>query len=666
MNKFGFVTIATVVPKVDVANPKANVDTILSYLKEKGHVGDYLKPKFDIILFPELSITGYTCGDLFAQKSLLQEAERQVARLARETFGFVVVGAPVVHDNCLYNAAIVINNGRIFGIVPKQNLPNYREFYEARWFKPGRGNEHPTINYAGQSDIPFGIDLIFNAGEVKIAVEICEDLWMPIPPSSYQATGGANIILNPSASNELVAKNDYRRDLVVQQSGRCIAAYAYASCGPSESTSDVVMGGHCLIGENGSLVAESKRVGDGSEISFETYDLIAQVDVDKLQHDRRVATSFFNADSARKFRFIPCELLAKKVEPEPLLKRLNGHPFIPRDKATLDKRCEEILGIAQAGLMKRMTRIHHSKFVFGKSGGLDSTLAGIILRRAAKQLNCMDRVFPITMRGWGSTGKTINNAQRFIKAGGFEQTKEIDIRQATLQEFADLGHKPFGIDCTGMSVEEFEQALRNVPKEDRHDLTFENVQARQRTFYLMNSGFVIGTGDMSEGALGWSTYNGDHMSMYNPNCSIPKTLVKFLIEHVANKETGEFRSVLLDIAGTKISPELLPPAADGEIEQVTEDSVGPYELQDFFLFHFIRNGFSKEKIVYLAENADFDRLYNRDEIKKWLNLFCERFFRNQFKRNCVPDGPKVGSVSLSPRGDWRMPSEADPDAWIVQ
>lgn len=663
MNKHGFVTIATVVPRVAVANPKANVDEILAYLQSGVFA--------DIYLLPELAVSGYTCGDLFAQDALIKSVQTEVNRLATSLRGMkrlVVVGAPVSVDNCLYNAAVVINDGKIIGIVPKQNLPNYREFYEARWFRAAKGGETAHTDYAGFPGVPFGIDLLFNgiAGygtAVTVGIEICEDLWMPIPPSSFQALAGATVLLNLSASNETVAKNEYRRDLVVQQSGRCIAAYAYTSCGPTESTSDLVFGGHSLVADNGTLVIESKRIGDGSDIATETYDARTEVDVQKLLHDRRVGTSFFNTESAKSFRKIEFELTPSRDLP--LLRPANAHPFVPKDKATLDRRCTEIFDIATAGLTKRISRLSkNGNLAIGISGGLDSTAAACTLKRACKQLGCEHRILGITMPGFGTTERTKNNAVRFMELSGF-RSKTIDIRPACLQEFKDLGHKPFGIDVTDMTVDDFEAALRAVPKEQRDDLVFENVQARQRTLYLMSSGFVVGTGDMSELALGWATYNGDHMSMYNPNCSIPKTLIKFLVEYIANTETGELRDVLLDIANTTISPELLPPDAEGKIEQSTEDVVGPYEIHDFVLFHTIRNGFTPSKILYLAQSAKFNKEYTTDDLKKWMRMFYRRFFNNQFKRNCVPDGPKVGSVSLSPRGDWRMPSDADSDAWLA-
>jgi NAD+ synthase (glutamine-hydrolysing) len=622
----------------------------------------------DIVVFPELCVTGYTCADLFGQTRLLEAGRAAAERIARATEGraqMVVVGLPLAVGNSRYNTAVVIGDGRILGIVPKQFLPNYKEFYERRWFHAADGSEPPTIAF-GQAEVPFGIDLLFQSeGGVVVGVEICEDLWMPIPPSAVQAIAGANILLNLSASNETIGKSAYRTDLVVGQSGRCIAAYAYASAGPSESTTDLVFGGHCLIAENGALLKESSRVGDGGPIERGAAWVTADVDVEKLQSDRRTTTSF--ADCVRSTTPFRTIRFALRPTMTGLARTVVGTPFVPGVAAELERRCAEIFGIQCAGLAKRIEQLpSRTRLNIGISGGLDSTLALLVAVKTCDLLGSpRARIAGLTLPGYGTTERTRRNALDLMDHLGVA-SETIDISPLALDTFKAIGHAPFGIDCRAMDVPALKAALAQVPRERRHDLTFENVQARLRTFLLMSRGFVIGTGDLSELALGWCTYNADHMSMYNPNCSIPKTLVKFLVEYVAQHEfaAGPVRDTLLSIVATTISPELLPAAASGEIEQSTEETIGPYELHDFFLFNVVRCGFAPEKILFLAEHATFTRPFPRDLIERTLETFYRRFFSQQFKRSCVPDGPKVGTVSLSPRGDWRMPSDAVPDAWL--
>ncbi len=660
MNKFGFVRITSASTRTSVANPRANADEVIRMLSQV--------PESDIVLFPELCVTGYTCADLFGQAELLDTGVRETFRIAEATRGraqLVVVGVPVAVGNSLFNCGAAIADGQILGVIPKQFIPNYKEFYESRWFSSANGGEPREIDFGGQR-VAFGIDLLFQAnGGVVVGIEVCEDLWMPIPPSSAQAIAGANILLNLSASNETIGKSAYRTDLVVGQSGRCIAAYAYASSGPSESTTDLVFGGHCLIAENGKLLKESSRVGDGGAIVRGTGFITQDVDVQRLQTERRSTTSF---DDCVKY-LSPCRTIAFRLRDEMagLERPVMSAPFVPRADAERYRRCAEIFGIQCAGLAKRIEQLPPATPLnIGISGGLDSTLALLVTVKTCDMLGIeRRRISGLTMPGFGTTQKTRTNALDLMDHLGVSSAT-IDICQLGLDTFKAMGHAPFGIECRLMDVETFKEALARVPKELRHDLTFENVQARLRTFLLMSRGFVVGTGDLSELALGWCTYNGDHMSMYNPNCSIPKTLVKFLVEYVAKNEfdEGPVRATLMSIVGTTISPELLPTTAEGEIEQSTESVLGPYELHDFFLFHAIRLGYPPEKILFLSEHAEFAQPYSREKIERTLRTFFKRFFSQQFKRSCLPDGPKVGTVSLSPRGDWRMPSDADPTLWL--
>jgi NAD+ synthase (glutamine-hydrolysing) len=657
--RFGYVRITCASTKTFVANPEANAAQILAVLDQ---VADS-----DVVLFPELGVTGYTCADLFGQTALLESAARAAEQVVAATVGrdqLVVIGLPLAVGNSLFNCALVIAGGETLGVVPKQFIPNYKEFYERRWFNPADGREPRDVDFGGKR-VPFGTDLLFQAGDVVVGVEICEDLWMPIPPSSWQALAGANVLLNLSASNETIGKSQYRTDLVVGQSGRCIAAYAYSSAGPSESTTDLVFGGHCLIAESGLLLKQSGRVGDSGPINRGSAHITADVDLQKLQLDRRTTSSF--DDGAR--HLPPRRTIGFRLrESMPgFLREVSGTPFVPRAGAELDRRCAEIFGIQCAGLAKRIEHLGPAtRLNIGISGGLDSTLALLVAAKTCDLLgSTRTRIAGLTMPGFGTTQRTRKNALGLIDHLGVAG-ETIDISALALQAFKEMRHAPFGIDCCNLDLPAFKAALAQVPRDRRHDLTFENVQARLRTFLLMSRGFVVGTGDLSELALGWSTYNGDHMSMYNPNCSIPKTLVKFLVEYVALHEfaAGPVRDTLLSIVGTTISPELLPTAESGEIEQATEEAIGAYELHDFFLFNTIRCGFTPEKIRFLAGHASFTREYDRETIERTLRTFYERFFSQQFKRSCLPDGPKVGTVSLSPRGDWRMPSDAEAGAWL--
>jgi NAD+ synthase (glutamine-hydrolysing) len=561
-----------------------------------------------------------------------------------------------------------VQRGRILGAVPKAYLPNYKEFYERRWFAPAGNSRSQEIVIEGHH-IPFGTDLLFSATDVEglsIGIEICEDLWMPVPPSSHQALNGATVLINLSASNEVIGKAAYRRQLVQSQSGRCIAAYIYVSCGVHESTTDVVFGGHCLIAENSTLLAESPRFEREETL------LVSDVDIERLRNERVRTNSFADAHAAPQerpagsYRVQPFVLGSRAAErPGKLRRPIDAHPFVPRASEQLRERCDEIFHTQVAGLAKRLEHIGSPPLAIGISGGLDSTLALLVTCKTLDALKLpRNRLQAFTMPGFGTSTRTRGNALALMKQLGVTAA-EVDIRGLCLDEMRALGHKPFGIDLTGLSVDDLTTRLRQLKKDDCQDLVFENVQARMRTSILMNRGFVIGTSDLSELALGWTTYNGDHMSMYNPNVSIPKTLVKFLVDWAARNEfDGEARRVLLDIVATTISPELLPADGEGQAAQETEKVVGPYELHDFFLFHFLRYGAPPEKILFLAQQARFDRSYTEEELRHWLVVFLRRFFGNQFKRSCLPDGPKVGTVALSPRGDWRMPSDAQAAAWI--
>jgi NAD+ synthase (glutamine-hydrolysing) len=658
----GFVRVAAAVPLLRVADCDYNADQIVRLMARAE------REQVAVLVFPELSLTGYTCADLFQQPALQQGALAALDRVVQEGgkgfSGLAVIGLPLRVDDQLFNCAAVAHRGRVIGIVPKSFIPNYKEFYEGRWFAAAATARSREVFLPGQT-APFGTDMLFAAADLDgliVGVEICEDLWVPTPPSSFQALQGATVLLNLSASNEVIGKVAYRRQLVQSQAGRCMAAYVYSSCGVGESTTDVVFGGHCLIAENGALLAEATR--------FERADVLltADVDVDRLRTERIRTNSFGDAqlylDVDRRFNRISFELGPRSL-PDRLARDVEAHPFVPRGQEQLRERCEEIFHTQVAGLAKRLEHVGKPPVTIGISGGLDSTLALLVTCKTTDALGVpRERIRAFTMPGFGTSARTRGNARALMRHLGVSAA-EIDIRPLCLEEMRALGHRPFGIDLQGMSVDDLTARLRQVPAEQCQDLVFENVQARMRTSLLMNAGFVIGTGDVSELALGWCTYNGDHMSMYNPNVSIPKTLVRFLVRWAAENEfEDEAQRILLDVVATEISPELLPVAEDGKVAQATELAIGPYEVQDFFLFHFLRYGAPPEKILYLARQAQFDRAYSPDELRHWLQVFLRRFFANQFKRSCLPDGPKVGTVSLSPRGDWRMPSDAQATLWL--
>ncbi len=663
MPRHGFVRVAAAVPTLRVGDPAFNADRTLGLLDRAAAEG------VEVVVFPEMGLTGYTCGDLFHQTVLLRTALAELDRLAGKSArgfrGLAVVGLPVVVDDQVFNCAAVLHRGQVLGLIPKSYLPNYKEFYDGRYFAAAATARSDSVRLANGEIVPFGTDLLFHAvaePDLIVGVEICEDLWTPVPPSSLQALAGANLLLNLSASNEVIGKAPYRRQLVAGQSGRCLAGYVYASCGVHESTTDLVFGGHCLIAENGTILAESERFQRDDQL-IET-----DVDLDRLRGDRLRMTTFaqygLNAGTLRTFRRI--EFALEPAANRTLTRFVDAHPFVPQKAETLRERCDEIFHTQVAGLAKRLEHIGTPPVTIGVSGGLDSTLALLVACKTFDALKVpRSKIVALTMPGFGTTGRTLTNARGLMKHLGVA-AKEIDIRPLCLAEWKALGHLPFGIASDGLDVDGLTAKLRQVPAERRCDLIFENVQARVRTELLMNAGFVIGTGDVSELALGWCTYNADHMSMYNVNVSIPKTLVKFLVGWAAEHEfSGEARKTLEDIVATEISPELLPTDAAGAATQSTEATIGPYELHDFFLYHFLRYGAPPEKILYLAGHAKFHREYSPAEVKRWLAVFLKRFFANQYKRSTLPDGPKVGTVSLSPRGDWRMPSDAAAAAWLA-
>lgn len=635
---YGYVKVAAAVPRVHVADCKFNAGQIEKEIIIADGKG------VQIIAFPELCITGYTCGDLFAQQLLLEEAElglMQVLNTTRQLDIISIVGMPVVCEGQLLNAAVVIQKGRVLGVVPKTYLPNYKEFYEMRWFVSASDVSARSVRLCGQV-VPMGDDLLFETSDTTFGIEICEDVWAAVPPSSSLALQGAEIIFNLSADNEAIGKHAYLRSLLSQQSARCLAGYVFSSCGFGESTTDVVFAGNGLIYENGTLLAASER------FSLEEQLVVSEIDVEFLRTERRVNTTF----AACRRRVAPeaaARISTELVNSRELnLTRIyDPHPFVPQGP-TLDERCEEIFSIQVAGLAQRLTHTKAKSAVVGISGGLDSTLALLVCVKTFDKLGWPRKgIVGVTMPGFGTTDRTYTNAIDLMTSLGVT-VREVSIRKACLQHFEDIGH---------------DAAV--------HDVVYENSQARERTQILMDIanqtwGLVIGTGDLSELALGWATYNGDHMSMYGVNASVPKTLVKHLVKWVAENGMDETsRRTLLDIVDTPISPELIPADENGNISQITEDLVGPYELHDFFLYHFLRGGFRPSKIFYLAART-FKGVYDEETIRKWLQTFLRRFFNQQFKRSCLPDGPKVGSVSLSPRGDWRMPSDASSEAWLKE
>ena len=635
---YGFVKVAAAVPLVPVADCFYNIEKIEGLMRQASEKG------VQIIAFPELSVTGYTCLDLFAQQTLLNGAEAALLQLVSNTADLdilTIVGVPLRTENRLINAAVVFQKGAIRGVVPKTYLPNYKEFQEQRWFTSATELRESTISI-GKEEYPMGSHLLFRSGRLTAGIEICEDLWVPVPPSSLLTMEGANIIFNLSASNELIGKHAYLRSLICQQSARCMAGYVYASSGFGESSTDLVFAGNGIIAENGNLLAESPR------FTMEEQLVISEIDIETLQNDRQVNTSFmYGTSGLPKEKAQVVDFQVRIPDGFSLTRPVDPHPFTPSGEA-LKERCEEIFHIQVAGLAKRLVHAHAQTAVVGISGGLDSTLALLVTVMTFDALKMpRGQIIGITMPGFGTTDRTYTNACDLIRSLGVT-LKEIPIKEACLQHFRDIDHDP--------SV---------------HDVTYENSQARERTQLLMDvanqkNGLVIGTGDLSELALGWATYNGDHMSMYGVNGSIPKTLVKYLVEWVANHKVDDAsRLTLLDIVDTPISPELIPADENGNIKQKTEDLVGPYELHDFFLYHFLRFGSHPSKIYFLAQKA-FAGIYDNATVKKWLYTFFRRFFQQQFKRSCLPDGPKVGSVSLSPRGDWRMPSDAVSRLWLEE
>lgn len=663
MRRHGFMRIAVGCPRVHLADPHANAAETCQLLVQAAQAN------VSVAVFPELGLTGYTCGDLFRHKTLLDAAEsalEQIIDCTRTDFpGLAVVGLPFTTQGRLYNVAAAAAGGRLLGLVPKIHLPTYMEFYEGRHFTSGRLETPIKVQLAGQST-HLSPKLLFPATttpNLVVGIEICEDLWVPEPPSGRLAMAGATLLLNLSASNEALGKASYRRALVTQQSARCIAAYAYASSGTGESTADLVFSGHGIIAENGVILTESDRFLREKSL------ILTEIDVQNLEHERRKQGTFGSPWPPAPEPYVPCpwaEGNALLVPGQHLSYRtIEAHPFVPKNEQTLRERCREIFSIQTAALAQRLESAKPSALTLGVSGGLDSTLALLVACKTFDILNIpRSRILGLTMPGFGTTGRTLNNALTLMQHLGIV-TRTVDIRSMALAEWRALGHNPLGIDLTGLDLPAFQSRLDALASERKDDLVFENVQARLRTSLLMNSGFVLGTGDLSELALGWCTYNGDHMSMYNVNSGIPKTLVRFLVAWAAQNEfDGESRRCLLDIVATPISPELLPPRADGTIAQTTEDSVGPYELHDFFLFHLVRHGADPAKIVFMAQHAQFDSPRNMSEIRKWLRIFLMRFFAQQYKRDCVPNGPKIGSVSLSPRGDWRMPADANVNCWL--
>lgn len=631
----GFVRVGAVVPKLKIADTEFNCNEIIKQIEIASN------NKIQIVVFPELCVTGYTCQDLFEQDTLLEEAEKALNKILDYTNNLdiiCIIGMPIKAENQLFNTAVVIQKGKILGIVPKTFIPNYGEFYERRWFASSKNANKKEIEILDQK-VPFGIDLLFKDkenNEICFGIEICEDIWAVEPPSNKLALLGANIIFNLSASNEVIGKKEYRRELVKMQSAKTISGYVYCSSGVNESTSEVVFSGESMIFENGSCLTNNQR------FDFESNMIFTEIDTKRLANDRRKNISFMGNPVDLEYREIKINI---PDNIENLTREYSKTPFVPEDKKKISEICEEILNIQSYGLVKRLLHTNINKTIIGISGGLDSTLAFLVIIKAYEILNLpKEKIIAITMPGFGTTSRTHNNSMKLINEYG-ATFREINITKSSLQHFEDIGHD------------------KNIK-----DVTYENAQARERTKILMDiankeNGLVVGTGDLSELALGWCTYNGDHMSMYSVNASIPKTLVKYIIKWVADNSKEECKNIINDILDTPISPELLPPDENGNIEQKTEEQVGPYILHDFFLYHFLRYGAEPKKIYILACKT-FKNDFKKEEIKHWLQVFIKRFFTQQFKRNCMPDGPKVGTVSLSPRGDLRMPSDASYNIWL--
>jgi len=635
--KYGLIKVAAAIPGVRVADTEYNVQQIENLIAQAEGQG------VEVIVFPELSITGYSCQDLFHQQLLIDKAEEGLMLLldfTRKLDIIAVVGLPVRVGALLYNCAAIIQQGSLLGLVPKNYLPNYNEFYEKRWFASAADLQPQEIYLAGSPVMISGEALVIRTVDKALfGIEICEDVWAPLPPSNNLTLAGADFIVNLSATDELIGKHAYLTSLLAQQSARTISGYVYSSCGFGESTQDVVYGGNAMVFENGQMLAECKR------FSLEPQICIQQIDIERLRSERQNNTTFRTAQNGAMARIVDAKPIAQRDFG--LIRQVNPHPFIP-ENTMMQTSCEEILNIQTLGLCKRLQHTHCDKAVIGISGGLDSTLALLVIVRAFDKMGYSRRgIIGITMPGFGTTDRTHGNAVKLMNSLSITQ-HEINIAKAVTQHFEDIGH--------------------NI---NIHDVTYENSQARERTQILMDvankmGAMVIGTGDLSELALGWCTYNGDHMSMYSVNCGVPKTLVQYLIRYIAQlPDFDNQRDTLLDIIDTPISPELMPSDIQGNIVQKTEDLVGPYELHDFFLYYYMRYGFRPSKIYMLACHA-FKNQYDNEVIKHWLQIFCRRFFNQQFKRSCLPDGPKVGSVSLSPRGDWRMPSDAASTLWLKE
>lgn len=637
MKELGFIRVGAIVNKLALANPLKNAEVIIKEIKKAETLG------VSIVTTPELSLTGYTCGDLFLQEQLLDDSIKALEQVLNETKDIDIIsilGIPLRHDNQLFNCAVVITKGKILGVIPKTYIPNYQEFYEARWFSSSKELITEEIEILGQL-VPITTNILFQDKTLKEAtfgIEICEDLWTVNPPSNNHALAGATMVFNLSSSNELIGKQEYRKSLVSSQSARTISAYIYASSGVMESTSDILFGGASMIYENGSILAENKR------FELESNIITADIDVLKLANDRIKNKSFMKNTNLEEYKIIKLDI---KDNIKELNREYKEYPFVPSNELERNKRCEEIIEIQSTALARRLIQVGNPKCVIGMSGGLDSTLAFLVIVKAYEKLKRNPKdIIGITMPGFGTTDRTYQNSIDLVKEYG-GTLKEISIKDAALLHMKDIG----------------------LPETDR-SVTYENIQARERTQILMDvanmeNGLVIGTGDLSELALGWCTYNGDHMSMYAVNTSIPKTLVRYLVAWVKDTTDGKKKEVLQDILDTPISPELLPPDEAGNILQKTESSIGPYVLHDFYLYHFLRYGATPKKIYTLAKHT-FKNSFSKEEIKKWLKVFIRRFFTQQFKRNCIPDGVKVGSISLSPRGDLRMPSDASYEAWIKE
>lgn len=639
LRELGMIRVAAVSPALKVADVAFNLAAIEEATLQAADQG------VQLLVFPELAMTGYSCGDLFYQQSLLEKVREGLSTLtalSEQTGMILIVGAPVRQSGRLFNAAVVMSHGRICGVVPKTFLPNTQEFYEERWFSSAFDLVDDQLAWLDEAP-PFGTDLLFDVDGIPdclFGIEICEDAWVANPPSGAMAAAGATLLINLSASPEILGKCSYRRALVESQSARCLSAYLYASAGPGESSTDLVFSGHSLVAEYGQILAETERFQFTSQMA------VADIDVQRLVHERLRNNSYAASMTDQDFLLVPVEVTERQADD--LLRPIAKTPFVPIEVAERQGRCEEIFAIQTTGLMKRLMHTGSQKVVLGISGGLDSTLALLVTVKAFDRLKwSRNDILAVTMPGFGTTARTKGNAETLAAELGVD-LRMISIDAAVHQHFADIGQNP-----------------------DNHDITYENSQARERTQILMDlanqvGGLVVGTGDLSELALGWATYNGDHMSMYGVNASVPKTLVRYLIEWCAEAEfSGKTAEVLHDVCATPVSPELLPPGEDGAISQKTEDHVGPYELHDFFLFQVVRNQFAPRKILDLACRA-FAEDYSQAEILKWLKLFYSRFFAQQFKRSCLPDGPKVGSVSLSPRGDWRMPSDASANLWLEE